>query len=75
MKIRGKSTSMVSDKRPYRIKFSKEQKVLGFSGAYKKWTLIANFYDKALMRNAIAFKVSELMHLNIHQDATQLILY
>ena len=61
MKIRGKSTSMVSDKRPYRIKFSKEQQVLGFSGAYKKWTLIANFYDKALMRNAIAFKVSELM--------------
>ena len=52
---------MVSDKRPYRIKFSKEQQVLGFSGAYKKWTLIANFYDKALMRNAIAFKVSEIM--------------
>ena len=61
IKIRGKSTSMVSDKRPYRIKFSKEQQVLGFSGAYKKWTLIANFYDKALMRNAIAFKVSEIM--------------
>ena len=61
IKIRGKSTSMVSDKRPYRIKFSKEQAVLGFSGAYKKWTLIANFYDKALMRNAIAFKVSEIM--------------
>ena len=61
IKIRGKSTSNVSDKKPYRIKFNEKQQVLGFSGKYKKWTLIANFYDKALMRNAIAFKISEIM--------------
>ena len=61
IKVRGKSTSNASDKKPYRIKFNEAQQVLGLSGKYKKWTLIANFYDKALMRNAIAFKISEIM--------------
>jgi hypothetical protein len=61
IKIRGKSTSMASDKRPYRLKFETKQKVLGLDGEYKKWTLIANFYDKSLLRNAVAFKISEIM--------------
>ena len=61
IKIRGKSTSMASDKRPYRIKFSSQQSILGLPGTYKKWILLANFYDKALLRNAIAFKISEIM--------------
>ena len=61
IRTRGKSTSMASDKKPYRIKFNTQQQILGLKGTYKKWTLIANFYDKALMRNAIAFKISELM--------------
>ena len=61
IKIRGKSTSMASDKKPYTIKFATKQQVLGLEGSYKKWTLIANFYDRALMRNAIAFKISQLM--------------
>ena len=59
--IRGKSTSMASDKKPYTIKFATKQQVLGLEGSYKKWTLIANFFDRALMRNALAFKISELM--------------
>ena len=61
IKIRGKSTSGVSDKKPYRIKFATKQQILGLEGSYKKWTLIANFYDKSLLRNAVAFKVSEIM--------------
>ena len=61
IKTRGKSTSMASDKKPYRIKFKTQQKILGLKGTYKKWTLLANFYDKSLMRNALAFKISELM--------------
>lgn len=61
IKIRGKSTSGVSDKKPYRIKFETKQQILGLAGSYKKWTLIANFYDKSLIRNAVAFKVSEIM--------------
>ena len=61
IKIRGKSTSGVSDKKPYRLKFETKQQILGLAGSYKKWTLIANFYDKSLIRNAVAFKVSEIM--------------
>ena len=61
IKIRGKSTSNGSDKKPYRIKFNEQQKILGLPGSYKKWVLIANFYDKSLMRNALAFKISEIM--------------
>ena len=61
IKIRGKSTSGVSDKKPYRIKFETKQQILGLPGSFKKWTLIANFYDKSLIRNAVAFKISEIM--------------
>ena len=61
IKIRGKSTSMASEKKPYTIKFTKQQQILGLQGTYKKWTLIANYYDRALLRNALAFKISEIM--------------
>ena len=60
IKVRGKSTSM-QEKKPYRLKFENEEEILGQEGSYKKWTLIANHYDKTLMRNALAFKISELI--------------
>ena len=60
IRIRGKSTSF-QEKKPYRIKFNSKQKILGLKGSYKKWTLIANHYDRSLMRNALAFKVGELV--------------
>ena len=60
IKVRGKSTSM-QEKKPYRLKFQNEQKILGLEGSYKKWTLIANHYDRTLMRNALAFRVSEII--------------
>ena len=61
IKIRGRSTAFISPKKPYRIKFSTKQKILNIKGKYKKWTLIANSFDRALLRNDIAFKISELM--------------
>lgn len=61
IKIRGRSTAFISPKKPYRIKFSTKQKILNFKGEYKKWTLISNSFDRALLRNDIAFKISELM--------------
>ena len=60
IKVRGKSTSFAA-KRPYRIKFIAEQKILGIKGSYKKLVLLTNLYDFTLMRNALAFKISELM--------------
>jgi len=61
IKIRGRSTSMFPPKKPYRIKFSNKQKIFNFKGKDKKWTLIANAFDRSLMRNSIAYKISELM--------------
>ena len=61
IKIRGRSTSMIPPKKPFRIKFSTKQKILNFEGKEKKWTLIANYFDRSLLRNSLAFKISELM--------------
>lgn len=51
---RGNSTWGLA-KKPYRIKFDKKQEFLGSDHAKaKSWTLIANYADKSLMRNALA---------------------
>ena len=60
IKVRGRS-SAGAPKKPYRIKFSSKQKILNFKGKEKKWTLFANYYDRSLLRNALAFKISELL--------------
>ena len=60
IRVRGKSTSN-PPKKPYLVKFDKKQEVLGLKGKYKKWTLIANFFDLSSIRNALAFKISQLM--------------
>ena len=61
IKVRGKSTSFASTKKPFRIKFSSKQRVLNSKGKEKKWTLIANHFDRSLIRNNLAFKISEIM--------------
>lgn len=51
---RGNSTWGLA-KKPYRIKFDKKQEFLGPDHAKaKSWTLLANYADKSLMRNALA---------------------
>lgn len=49
--VRGNSTSS-ADKKPYNIKFDSKTDVLGM-GKNKKWSLLANCYDKTLLRNAV----------------------
>ena len=61
IKVRGHSTSMVSTKKPFRIKFATKKKMFNFKGKEKKWTLLANYYDRSVLRNTLAFKISELM--------------
>ena len=61
IKVRGKSTSFASPKKPFRVKFSSKQKILNFKGKEKKWTLIANHFDRSLLRNNLAFQISRLM--------------
>lgn len=54
---RGNSTWNLA-KKPYRIKFDKKQEFLGPDRAKaKSWTLIANYADKSLIRNALAAKL------------------
>ncbi|MBP5255508.1 MAG: CotH kinase family protein, partial [Clostridia bacterium] len=57
MKIRGNYSTTYSDKKPYRIKFAKKQKMLGLNEDLeaKSWVLLAEFKDRSLMRNATAF--------------------
>ena len=53
IKIRGNSTSG-SAKKPYNIKFSSKTDVLGM-GKNKKWSILANSFDKTLIRNMTVF--------------------
>lgn len=54
--IRGRGNSTWGfAKKPYRIKFDKKTEFLGPDRAKaKSWTLLANFADKTLIRNAVA---------------------
>jgi hypothetical protein len=61
VKIRGNSTSVAS-KKPYNIKFSGKTDVLGM-GKNKKWSLLANCYDKTLIRNQTVFDVADTIGL------------
>ncbi|MBO7737705.1 MAG: CotH kinase family protein, partial [Clostridia bacterium] len=56
IRIRGNSTA-AAEKKPYNIKFTDKTSVLGMKEG-RKWCLIANHYDKTLMRNKLAFDLS-----------------
>ena len=59
IKGRGNSTWEFFPKKPYRIKLDEKSKVLGIKSD-KDWILLANYDDKSLMRNAIAFELSRI---------------
>jgi hypothetical protein len=62
--IRGRGNSTWDmPKKPYRIKLDKKANLLGLKAKAKSWVLLANYADKTLMRNAVAFKISELTEL------------
>ena len=65
--VRGRgNASWNFPKKPYRLKFESKQSPLGAPASAKKWTLISNYGDKALMRNMLAFEVSR----NVGQSYT-----
>lgn len=53
IKVRGNSTSN-GEKKPYNIKFSSPENPLGL-GNGKKFCLLANLFDKSLMRNKLSY--------------------
>lgn len=57
--VRGRgNASWGMPKKPYKLKFADKQSPLGAPAHDRKWTLIANYGDKTLMRNILAFEVS-----------------
>lgn len=58
IRLRG-NTSTQFPKKPYRLKFAHKQRVLGSPAKAKNWALINNYSDKTLMRNIVAFHISE----------------
>jgi hypothetical protein len=58
LEIRGRGNSTWSwDKKPYRLKLANSTEMLGMP-ASKHWVLLANYADKTLMRNDVAFMLS-----------------
>ncbi len=57
IKIRGNTTAG-APKKPWNIKLSSKQKLLGM-GKAKKWCLLANSFDKSLIRNSLVYDFAE----------------
>ena len=59
---RGNSSWWNSEKKPYRVKFEKKQRLLGegFANA-KSWPLLANHGDKTMIRNALTYDLGRFM--------------
>lgn len=56
--IRGRGNSTWNyPKKPYAIKFNEKQAFLGMPKA-KKWVMLANYRDRTLIRNAVAFELA-----------------
>ena len=60
MKVRGNYTSNYQ-KKPFRIKFDTKRNILGLNGnkKYKKWVLLADVKDTAMLRNAATFYLAK----------------
>lgn len=56
---RGNTSWGMWPKKPYRIKFDKKRTLFGSIYKAKNWTLIANYSDKSLFRNYIAYELSK----------------
>lgn len=67
VEIRGRGNSTWNrnpEKKPYRIRFAQPEAFLGAGNATARdWTLMANAYDKSLMRNALTSELSRFVGL------------
>lgn len=70
MGIRGRGNSTWGmAKKPYRIKFDKKINFLNQNAKAKSWVLLANYADKTLMRNGVAFEISRFIDLEFSPSA------
>ena len=69
-RIRGRGNSTWGmPKKPYRLKFDEKTRFLNLNAEEKDWVLLANYADKTLIRNAVAFKISELVGMEFSPAA------
>lgn len=58
LQIRGRgNTTWAYPKKPYALKLKSKSKILGMP-KHKRWILLANWMDRTLLRNDIAFQIS-----------------
>lgn len=58
LSIKGRGNlSWTFPKKPYALKLDKKEKILGMN-KHKRWCLLANWADRTMMRNAVAFEIS-----------------
>lgn len=61
LSIRGRGNfTMQLPKRPFALKLDKKSPVLGMP-KHKRWCLLANWLDRTMMRNAVAFEIAAQM--------------
>ena len=65
---RGNSTWNMA-KKPYRIKLGSKTNLLNLPAKEKNWVFLANYADKTLIRNAVAFKISNIIGLKFSPSA------
>ena len=62
IKGRGNSTWELFDKKPYKLKFTEKQSILGEPKS-KSWVLLANYADKTQLRNELVFRMGKISNL------------
>lgn len=73
IKVRGNSTA-IAPKKPYNIKFSEKQDLMGF-GSAKKWNLLADCFDPTLIRNKMFLDLALELGLDNTSNAQYAELY
>ena len=65
IKIRGRGNASWDRmlKKSFRIKFADDTRILNMPAKDNNWVLLANFADKTLMRNAVAFEVGRFLSM------------
>ncbi len=65
MQIRGRGNSTWGlPKKPYKIKLDNKANLLGMDAKAKDWVLLANYGDKSLIRNALAFEIGSYLGMS-----------
>ena len=76
LEIRGRgNASWLFPKKPYRMKLYNKTSVLGLPAVEKSWTLINNYGDKTLMRNLLAFDLSQRFQMSYTPAGTPVNVY